>query len=224
LNFRALRYALGQELFINGSKLLFWEKEQESVLERFLGPIFFPSKKHKQSERYRYLGYIEIGERIVYYWWVLENPKTKDLVSDRLFAIRTYQTHQTYQERQEIDPEKDILRIMTSPDGSITSEYIENPLTKIQTKEMTLKELTASGEHGLPPPLMRELEYLQTREDVFEPWDELHYYAEVSVPLLGIKLVPESDIEFVDVEVIDHYEGIIEFHYNRKYYRSRKED
>ncbi len=71
---------------------------------------------------------------------------------------------------------------------------------------------------------MREFDDLRTREDVLEPWDELHYYAEVSVPLLGIKLVPESDMDFVDCDVVDYDRGIIEFSYSRKYYRSRKED
>ena len=225
MDFTALRYALEQELFINGLKLIYEEKEQESVLERFLGPIFFPLKKHKQANRYGYLGCVELGERITYYWLMLDNPRTrtKSLVTDRLFAIRTYPANLTDQEGQVVDPKRDILKIVAEPDDSITSEIIDNPLVKIATHEMTLKELIASGEYELPPPVMRDLNRLKVTEPYdFEPWSWLDYRAEVLVPLLGIKLIPESDFEFVQTIVPDEDMGIVKFGYSREYYSSRR--
>ncbi|MFX1472221.1 MAG: hypothetical protein ACFFBM_06935 [Promethearchaeota archaeon] len=225
LDFVALRYALEQDLFLKGFKLRENREQAEKVLDRFFGSLPY-RKYHRKKRAHLYLGSADIGEvpgeRAAHFWQMHEEEKPKEIPA-RLFALKTI----PYQEEigQEVNPERDILKLVVGPDDSIISETIDNPLIKIAVREMTLQELLDSGEYELPVPAMRHLDKLKVTEPYeFEPWSWLDYRAAVLLPLLGIKLIPESDIEYVQTVVLDEVAGTVKFEYNREYWRSRKDD
>jgi hypothetical protein len=109
--------------------------------------------------------------------------------------------------------DEEMMTIDDGPGGVIISGNLESPLKRIPQKEMTVEELEQSGEYEIPPVMMRELSYLsEMGASVMGP---LEYRAcDVLLPLLGIKIVPESDAEYVDFEQIDW--EIIEFSVSSK--------
>lgn len=101
------------------------------------------------------------------------------------------------------DPEtKQVFEVDTGTCVKIRD--IGNPLDEIAQTEMTVDELAQSGPHELPPPLKHELEELARKKEKKSIWYVLEYEAcELILPLLGIKIIPESDAKHVGFELMD---------------------
>jgi len=102
--------------------------------------------------------------------------------------------------------------MMTIDDGSggvIVSGNLESPLKRISRIEMTVEELEQAGEYEIPPAMMRELSYLsEMGASVMIPLE--YSTCDVMLPLLGIKIIPDSDAEYVRFEETD--EGSVRFY------------
>lgn len=104
--------------------------------------------------------------------------------------------------------DEEMMTIDEGSGGVNISGNLDSPLKRIPQKEMTVEELEQSGEYELPQTMMRELNFLTEMEaSVLGP---LEYRAsDVLLPLLGIKIVPDSDAEFVEFEDVDW--GLVRF-------------
>ncbi len=108
-----------------------------------------------------------------------------------------------------ISGDEEMMTIQNGPGAAIISGNLESPLKRIPQREMTIEELEALGEMKIPPSMQRELSYLsEIGASVMGP---LEYRAcDVILPLLGIKIVPESDAELVHCEEVDW--GLVRFY------------
>ena len=108
-----------------------------------------------------------------------------------------------------IGAEEEMMTIADGLGGVIISGNLESPLKRIPQKEMAIEDLEKLGDIEIPPAMMRELSKLsEMGASVMMP---LEYRAcDVMLPLLGIKIVPESDAEYVVFEDTDW--GMVRFY------------
>ncbi|TFH03179.1 MAG: hypothetical protein E4H14_17035 [Candidatus Thorarchaeota archaeon] len=109
--------------------------------------------------------------------------------------------------------DEELMTIDESSGGVTVTGNLENPLLKIPQKEMTISQLEEVGDFEIPPVLMKELDALsEIGASVLGP---LEYKAcDVLLPLLGIKVIPESDAKIVKVEDVDW--GVVRFYRPRQ--------
>lgn len=101
-----------------------------------------------------------------------------------------------------VSADEELLTIDEGPNGVIVSGNLDNPVNSITRKEMTLEELEQSGDFDMPPPILRDLENMsELGASVMGPME--YRACDVLLPLLGVKVIPEKDAEYVKHEIVN---------------------
>ena len=105
--------------------------------------------------------------------------------------------------------DEEMMTIEAGPGAAIISGNLESPLKRIPQREMTVEGLEALGEVEIPAPMQREISRL-SKEGASCIFPMEYRACDVMLPLLGIKIVPESDAEEVEFEEVDW--GLVRFY------------